>query len=137
MKTRQNINFKIAGIVTALFFLFMSEAMIAQYGHTHRATRRRTAVVVSSATHEKDQQQYEQQQQQQQQAAAAATPAPTSTTPPPSTAPLAIGAVVPKLPSGCVSTPVNGQEYYNCGSNYYRAVYQENSLVYITVDPPQ
>ena len=60
--------------------------------------------------------------------------------PPPPPAPesqLPVGTVVSKLPGGCVSTPVDNVQYYKCGANYYRAVYQENNLVYVTTDPPQ
>ena len=59
--------------------------------------------------------------------------------PPPAAAangePLPIGTVVSSLPSGCTSKPVGGVEYYHCGSNYYRAVFQGNSLVYVTAKP--
>ena len=48
-----------------------------------------------------------------------------------------VGTVVSKLPEGCVTTPVDNVQYYKCGANYYRAVYQENTLVYVTADPPQ
>lgn len=110
----------------------------------HRATRRRTAVVVSSATHAND-------QQQAQAAAAAQTPPPAQAAPAPAPAPatvttpspastealLPIGTVVTKLPSGCASTPVGGQEYYHCGANYYVAAFQEGTLVYVTTAPPQ
>ena len=67
-----------------------------------------------------------------QQAAAAATPAP-----PPAAAgkPLPMGTVVSALPKGCVSTPVGGVEYYYCGGNFYRAVFQGNQLVYVTAQP--
>ncbi len=39
------------------------------------------------------------------------------------------------LPAGCVSTPVGGVEYYYCGGNFYRAVFQGNTLVYVTAQP--
>jgi hypothetical protein len=48
---------------------------------------------------------------------------------------LPIGTVVSALPSGCVSTPVGGVEYYYCGGNFYRAVFQGNQLVYVTAQP--
>lgn len=51
--------------------------------------------------------------------------APASTTPP------AKGAVVAALPSGCVSAPKDGIEYYKCGNVYYRAAFQGNNLVYV------
>jgi hypothetical protein len=66
------------------------------------------------------------------QQAAAATPAS-----PPATAGklLPIGTVVSALPAGCVSTPVGGVEYYYCGGDFYRAVFQGNQLVYVTAQP--
>jgi hypothetical protein len=48
---------------------------------------------------------------------------------------LPIGTVVSALPAGCVSTPVGGVEYYYCGGNFYRAVFQGNQLVYVTAQP--
>jgi hypothetical protein len=64
----------------------------------------------------------------QQQAAAAAPPHPAGQ-------PLPLGTVVSALPGGCTSTPVGGVEYYYCGGNFYRAVFQGNSLVYVTAQP--
>jgi len=49
--------------------------------------------------------------------------------------PLALGAVVTALPSGCTQTASGGIEYYHCGPNYYRAVFQGNTLVYVTAKP--
>jgi hypothetical protein len=68
----------------------------------------------------------------QHQAAAAVPPAA-----PPAAAgkPLPLGTVVAALPGGCASTPVGGVEYYYCGGNFYRAVFQGNSLVYVTAQP--
>ena len=127
-----------------------------------RRTAVRTAVVVSSADAQKDAAQQQQANQQvaqanqqtaaaqqqaaaaqqqaaaaekeaaaaKQQAAAAAPP------PPPATgAPLPLGTVVAALPAGCTSTPVGGVEYYYCGGNFYRAVFQGNTLVYVTAKP--
>lgn len=70
----------------------------------------------------------------QQQAAASQHPA---TAAPPTAAgnPLPLGTVVSLLPAGCISTPVGGVEYYYCGGNFYRAVFQGNSLVYVTAKP--
>jgi hypothetical protein len=42
---------------------------------------------------------------------------------------------VPSLPSGCTSTPVGGVDYQYCGGNFYRAVFQGNTLVYVTAKP--
>jgi len=105
--------------------------------------RRRTAVVAYSAgaasgeaAAAASQQQAAAAQQQaaaaKQQAAAAASPAPPPATP---GQPLPMGTVVSALPKGCVSTPVGGVEYYYCGGNFYRAVFQGNQLVYVTAQP--
>ena len=133
-------------LATALLLLvfFIPELIEAQTAagvtHMHRATRRRTAVVVSSATHARDQQAQAAAQQQApppQEAAPAPAPAPASTPPPASTeAKLPTGTVVTKLPAGCVSKPINGVQYYQCGANYYLAAYQEGTLVYVTAEPP-
>jgi hypothetical protein len=66
-----------------------------------------------------------------QQAAAAPPPAPSPAT----GAPLPLGTVVAALPAGCTPTPVGGVEYYHCGGNFYRAVFQGNQLVYVTAKP--
>ena len=68
-------------------------------------------------------------------AAAKAPPPPPPPAPPPAAGPLAIGTVVGQLPAGCVSAPVSGIEYYLCGGNYYRAVFQGNNLVYVVAKP--
>jgi len=49
--------------------------------------------------------------------------------------PLPLGTVVSNLPAGCISTPVGGVDYFYCGGNFYRAVIQENKLMYVTVQP--
>jgi hypothetical protein len=48
---------------------------------------------------------------------------------------LPLGTVVTALPVGCTSTPGGGVEYYYCGGNFYRAVFQGNQLVYVTAKP--
>ncbi len=70
----------------------------------------------------------------QQQAAAAQQQ---TAAPPPAVGgkPLPLGTVVAALPAGCTSTPVGGVEYHYCGGNFYRAVFQGNSLVYVTAQP--
>jgi hypothetical protein len=50
--------------------------------------------------------------------------------------PLPIGAVVSALPTGCVTSPKNGIEYYDCAGAYYRAAVQGNNLVYMVVQQP-
>ena len=49
--------------------------------------------------------------------------------------PLPLGTVVATLPAGCTSTPVGNVNYFYCGGNFYRAVFQGNSLVYVTAQP--
>lgn len=49
--------------------------------------------------------------------------------------PLPLGKVVPALPAGCTSTPVGGVNYYYCGGNFYKAVYEGSTLKYITTKP--
>jgi hypothetical protein len=75
----------------------------------------------------------------QQQAAAAQQQAAMAgqSAPPPAAAgqPLPLGTVVQALPGGCTSTPVGGVSYYYCGGNFYRAVFQGNTLVYVTAKP--
>ena len=69
--------------------------------------------------------------------AAPAAPPPATAAPAPAHTgnPLPLGTVVSALPGGCTSTPVGGVEYYYCGGNFYRAVFQGNSLVYVTTQP--
>ena len=65
-----------------------------------------------------------------------AAPAAPAAQPPAATGkPLPLGTVVSALPAGCTSTPVGGVEYYYCGGNFYRAVFQGNNLVYVTAQP--
>jgi hypothetical protein len=48
---------------------------------------------------------------------------------------LPLGTVVSALPPGCVPTPVKGVEYYYCAGNFYQAMFQGNTLVYVTAQP--
>jgi hypothetical protein len=150
---------KIAVVTTSLVFMLIADLPLlpvelvpeaqAIFG-VRRRTARRTAVVVGSSVRAADSAQIAQAQQEtaaaQQQAAAAqneaaaakqqaAAAAPPS--PPPAAAgkPLPLGTVVSTLPAGCVATPVGGVEYYYCGGNFYRAVFQGNTLVYVTAKP--
>ena len=47
-----------------------------------------------------------------------------------------IGTIEYSLPKGCISTFTNGASYYQCGSTYYKAVYQAGTLVYEAVKAP-
>ncbi len=149
--------FKIAVVATALLFMLIADVplmlgraiplllerdvpllfeQLVPEAHAllgvRRRTRRRTAVVVGSAA-------AAQTAAAQQQAAAAekeaAAAAPTAPPPADSGKPLPLGTVVAALPAGCVATPVGGVEYYYCGGNFYRAVFQGNQLVYVTAKP--
>ena len=95
-----------------------------------RRTRRRTAVVVGSAAAAQTAAAHTAAPQQQAAPAAPAAPPPAATG-----KPLPLGTVVSALPGGCTSTPVGGVEYYYCGGNFYRAVFQGNKLVYVTAKP--
>jgi len=58
--------------------------------------------------------------------------------PPPAAAagkPLPMGTVVAALPAGCTTTPVGGVNYYYCGGNFYKAVYEGSTLKYVTTQP--
>jgi membrane protein involved in colicin uptake len=48
---------------------------------------------------------------------------------------LPVGAMVPSLPPGCGSTVIGGVNYFQCGSVFYRAGFQGNSVVYIVSVP--
>ena len=84
-----------------------------------------------SATAQQQSATAQQQSAETQHAAAGAPPAPSGA----GDKPLPLGTVVSALPGGCTSTPVGGVEYYYCGGNFYRAVFQGNQLVYVTAKP--
>jgi hypothetical protein len=103
-----------------------------------RRTTRRVVVAESAtvaATTSAAAASQQQQQQKQQQAAAAAAQSAPPPAPAPSAGPLPVGTVVGKLPTGCVSAPVSGVEYYLCNGTYYRAAFQSNNLVYVVQQP--
>ena len=140
--------FKITAVTTTLVVMLLADLALlvpdahAIFGVWRRAGRRMAvvgtvavastaAVAAAGATAAAASQSAAAQQQAaraQQQAAAV---------PPPATAgkELPLGTVVSMLPAGCVTTPVGGVEYYYCGGNFYRAVFQGNSLVYVTARP--
>jgi hypothetical protein len=62
-----------------------------------------------------------------------AAPAPVAAATP--AKPLPLGKVVASLPAGCTSTPVGGVNYYYCGGNFYKAVYEGSTLKYVTTKP--
>ena len=51
--------------------------------------------------------------------------------------PLPLGTVLPTAPTGCTPKAIGGVTYYVGGGNYYRAVFQGTSLVYVTVAKPK
>ena len=114
--------------VPILFEQLVPEAH-AIFGVRRRALRRGVIIGAASATAVESSQQAAAAQQQ---TAAPASPAPQ---PAATGKPLPLGTVVPSLPGGCTSTPVGGEEYYYCGGNFYRAVFQGNQLVYVTAKP--
>jgi len=132
---------KIAATTIALGLMLIADipllpVQLVPEAHAIFGTRRRTAVVAYSAGKSSGSQQAAASQQEaaaaKQEAAAAKQQAAAVTA---AAGPLPLGTVVPTLPAGCVSTPVGGVEYYYCGGNFYRAVYQGNQLVYVTAKP--
>ena len=134
MKT--NLKSAIIGVCTVLMFMFEPSPQLplqvelvpqahAVFGVRRRAFRRGVIIGGSAAAAE---------------TAAVAADSQAATAPPPpapaaSGAPLPIGTVVQSLPGGCTSTPQGGVNYYYCGGNFYRAVFQGNQLVYVTAKP--
>ncbi len=49
--------------------------------------------------------------------------------------PLPLGTVVPALPAGCSPAPAGGVQYYQCGGNFYQAVFEGSTLKYVTTKP--
>jgi len=134
--------FKIALLTIALVFMLIADVPLlleqlvpeahAIFGVRRRAARRGVVVGYSMGEASASAAAANQAAASQHQAAPAAPAAP-----PPAAAgkPLPLGTVVSALPAGCTSTPVGGEEYYYCGGNFYRAVFQGNSLVYVTAQP--
>lgn len=157
--------FKIAAVIPAFILMFIAElspelpapyVQLVPDAHAIFGVRRRSFVVgaevgaasasAASSTAAANQQAAAAQQQAaaaqkqaataEQQAAAAQQRAQTAPPPPAATgALLPMGTVVSALPGGCTSTPVGGVEYYYCGGNFYRAMFQGNQLVYVTAKP--
>ncbi len=68
--------------------------------------------------------------------AASTSQAPAATGPAPVYGALPMGTIEPALPDGCTTMTADNVEYYHCGENYFRAVFQGNNLVYVTASPP-
>ena len=115
---------------------FLTEQLVPEaeaiFGVRRRALRRGVIIGSTVAASEAAAVSHQQLAPAQQQAAPAPQPPPS---PAPTGKPLPLGTVVSALPAGCTSTPVGGVEYYYCGGNFYRAVFQGNSLVYVTAKP--
>ena len=141
MKTMLKITVIAISLVLLLIadLSFMSVALVPEadaiFGVRRRMFRRGVIIGESAgaaAASETAAMSHQQAAPAQPQAAPAAPPAPP---PVASGKPLPLGTVVSALPAGCVSTPVGGVEYYYCGGNFYRAVFQGNKLVYVTAKP--
>jgi hypothetical protein len=143
---------KIAVVATALGLMLFADVplpyvQLVPEAHAIFGVRRRSFVIGASmgaaaaGSAEKSQQAATSQQEAataQQQAATAQQQAATAQQQAAAAAagkPLPLGTVVAALPAGCVSTPVGGVDYYSCGGNFYRAVFQGNTLVYVTAQP--
>jgi hypothetical protein len=135
--------YKIAILTTALVLMlmadvpFLTEPLVPEaeaiFGVRRRAWRR--GVVVGSTVAAASRSAAVNHQQAAPSPQPAAPPAPAAPAPAHTGKPLPLGTVVSALPGGCTSTPVGGVEYYYCGGNFYRAVFQGNSLVYVTAQP--
>jgi hypothetical protein len=132
---------KIAVVTIALVLMLIADlpllpVQLVPEAQAILGVRRRTAVVAYSAGAAAESAAAESQMSamSQQQAATAQQQAPA---PPPAAAgtPLPLGTVISALPAGCTSTPVGGVNYFYCGGNFYRAVFQGNNLVYVTAQP--
>ena len=129
--------FKIAILATSLVLMliadvpFLTEQLVPEaeaiFGVRRRALRRGVIIGSTMAASEAAATSHQQ--------AAPQQPAPAAPPPAATGKPLPLGTVVSALPAGCTSTPVSGVEYYYCGGNFYRAVFQGNKLVYVTAKP--
>lgn len=96
--------------------------------------RRRTAVIAYSAGAAHSSSAAAQQQQAataQQQAAVTQ-----QQTAPYASSGVPVGIVVQALPGGCKAVTVGGNEYQDCGGTFYKAAFQGNNLVYVSVQNP-
>lgn len=106
---------------------------VSYAGVARRTTRRVVAVEATAATAAAASAQQAAAAQQQQalaQQQAATTQKQQAETTRPAGAP-PIGSVITALPTGCVSAPKDGIEYFNCGGVFYRTAFQGNNLVYV------
>ena len=117
------------GVVVGYSMGAASASAAASQQHAAASQQQAATAQQQSATAQQQSATAQQQSATAQHQAAAAAPAPSGG------GPLPLGTVVSYLPAGCVSTPYKGVEYYKCGDNYYRAMFQGNSLVYVTAKP--
>ena len=47
-----------------------------------------------------------------------------------------MGAIYPKLPSGCAMTSTGGQSYYHCGAAWFQPSFGANGVHYRVVAAP-
>ncbi len=127
-------------VFCGIVLMMVPDIIHAQYG-VRRRERRRTAVVVSSSANKQAEASAAAASQQvaaanQEAAAAEKEAADAKQQLATAEGMLPIGTVAAKLPAGCESIVVDNVEYSHCGLNYYRAVFQGNNLVYVTVASP-
>jgi hypothetical protein len=123
---------KIAGAVIILFLMFiadipnLSEKLVPEaQAFRGRGAAFAVGAAVGSASSSSNSASTSQQQAataQQQAAASSGTKLP-------------LGTVVSALPAGCAPSTVGGVNYYYCGENFYQAMYQGSTLVYVTTQP--
>jgi hypothetical protein len=130
---------KIAGAVIILFLMFiadipnLSEKLVPEaQAFRGRGAAFAVGAAVGSASSSSDSASTSQQQaaKAQQQSATAQQQAAAS-----SGTKLPLGTVVSALPAGCAPSTVGGVNYYYCGENFYQAMYQGSTLVYVTTQP--
>jgi hypothetical protein len=150
MKT--SYKFAVLGACLIMLLFDLAPSLVPEahaiYG-VRRRTARRTAVVVSSAESSQTAAAEQQAAAANQQAAdaeaeaaatqaendslkAAAAAAPAAAAPAGS---VPLGTVVEALPADCPAVTIANVEYHQCGGNYYRATFQGDKLVYVTVQP--
>ena len=120
--------------VLLVITLMVSDAF-AIFG-VRRRTRRRTAVIVGATAAAETAAATSASQQQAAAAEAEAATAKKQAASATAGSVLPLGTVLAALPSGCTQKAIGGVTYYLGGGNYYRAVFQGTSLVYVTVAKP-
>lgn len=121
------------------YFQLFSEAH-AVFGVRRRSVRRGVVIGSTAAATGATAAAYSTQQQPAPAPQQAPAPAPASQQAAPapqqsSSGLLPMGKIVSTLPQGCTTMQAGGVEYHHCGVNYYRATFQGNKLVYVTVQP--